>query len=496
MPFPNEHALRLRNPDDFADGSFRRTKGSGEGRVQGVKIPSSMSVIWGKIKGKDKSSDPPIAQALRFPKGSYSAAEAKSFISKNKIKGTFEAASDKKEDCWARRFDNIPSIGKGQITPQGFLKAAATITRTGIFTYRNADGSTRRELRIPEEVFDQKTLDSFKNLPLTDDHPEADVTIDNVSGLMKGMTSERVDRHFDEEIKEDLLETDVIITDKETIRKAQDGKQEVSCGYEVFLDFTPGEYKGERYDAVQRKIKGNHLAIVDSGRAGHKARLHLDSLDAILIENPNSKDNDMKKIKIDGVEFEVSEALFAAHEAHQKKIDENIKNLEKEKEDEKKKCDSLEKEKADLVKERDGMKKKLDSAAPNEEVQAKLDAKDDQIKKLTDENEKFKKDEADRSLAQTISLAKKVFPADFKFDGLSEAEVKREAVSHNVDTDISAKSDEYINVRFDVLLENASDIGAEINKNRDTGGENDAKKKKDAAEKEISEAWKTKPENQ
>ena len=54
MPFKNEHAARLQNPGRFDPKSFRRTKGSGKGTVQGVKIPTTIDVIWAKFKGGSK----------------------------------------------------------------------------------------------------------------------------------------------------------------------------------------------------------------------------------------------------------------------------------------------------------------------------------------------------------------------------------------------------------------------------------------------------------
>lgn len=86
MPYPNEHAARLRNPDDFDPKSFRRTHGSGDGRVQGVKIPETIDVIWGKLKDANKPSDPVIAQALRFPVKNWTEAEARNWLKKNEIK--------------------------------------------------------------------------------------------------------------------------------------------------------------------------------------------------------------------------------------------------------------------------------------------------------------------------------------------------------------------------------------------------------------------------
>jgi hypothetical protein len=95
MPYPNEHAARLRSPDDFDPDSFRRTAG---GRIfNRVDVPSSVGIIWGKLKGSSKPSDPPIVQALRFPTKNWTASAAKGWLRTNKIKYIlFEpAAGDK-----------------------------------------------------------------------------------------------------------------------------------------------------------------------------------------------------------------------------------------------------------------------------------------------------------------------------------------------------------------------------------------------------------------
>lgn len=92
MPYPNEHALRLQPPGIFDPDTFRTTAG---GTLFGgkLKVPATINMIWAKLKGRAKPSDPPILQALRFKKASWTVSAAKSWISKNiKQKGTFEPA--------------------------------------------------------------------------------------------------------------------------------------------------------------------------------------------------------------------------------------------------------------------------------------------------------------------------------------------------------------------------------------------------------------------
>lgn len=65
-----------------------------------------------------------------------------------------------------RRFDNIDH-SEWMTTPferttEGFLKGRAIITCCGVFTYKRADGTLQRELRLPEEVFAPATLESLK----------------------------------------------------------------------------------------------------------------------------------------------------------------------------------------------------------------------------------------------------------------------------------------------------------------------------------------------
>ena len=92
MPFPNEHSARLLNPN-VEHVRVRRTRGSGEGTVQGVKIPTSISVIWFVVKEDGK--EVPKAQALRFPKSRWTEQEARDWLKENKIKSIlFEPASD------------------------------------------------------------------------------------------------------------------------------------------------------------------------------------------------------------------------------------------------------------------------------------------------------------------------------------------------------------------------------------------------------------------
>jgi len=84
MPYPNEHSARLRDPDDFNPKTFRRVSG---GTIYGkIKVPKTIDIIWGKLKGKDKPKDNPIPQALRFPTKNWTVAKAKKWLKDNNVR--------------------------------------------------------------------------------------------------------------------------------------------------------------------------------------------------------------------------------------------------------------------------------------------------------------------------------------------------------------------------------------------------------------------------
>lgn len=168
----------------------------------------------------------------------------------------------------------------------GTLVADALLTRTGVFTYRNPDGSERKEYRPPREVFDQKSLDSFKLVPITDDHPPTMLTANNARQYAVGAVGENVRRAGSH------VAATIAVHDAGTIAKMDAGKSQVSCGYDCELDETPGvSPEGERYDAVQTAIVGNHLAIVHNARAGSTAAVRMDAAvmvaDAVMSADPD-----------------------------------------------------------------------------------------------------------------------------------------------------------------------------------------------------------------
>ena len=115
--------------------------------------------------------------------------------------------------------------------------------------------------RPEEEVFSEETLSSFEGKPITDDHPQEQVTSDNFQIYAKG-NIKNVHRG-DGEYKDFIL-ADLVIWDKELVNKIENGKQAVSVGYSC-------DYEEHGNELWQKDIICNHIAIVDEGRAGEKA---------------------------------------------------------------------------------------------------------------------------------------------------------------------------------------------------------------------------------
>ena len=82
---------------------------------------------------------------------------------------------------------------KFEETTEGYLRGRAKVTNIGVFSYLNSDGSIRRELRLPEEVFDNESLKTLELKPISDDHPnEQIINIDNIKDHQIGSTGGNV----------------------------------------------------------------------------------------------------------------------------------------------------------------------------------------------------------------------------------------------------------------------------------------------------------------
>ena len=156
-------------------------------------------------------------------------------------------------------------------TPEGFLVCLdVPIARTGTQEYLGyelgiEDHSNEVFVvnRTEDEVFSPATIASFEGKCVTEDHPPDSVTPENVTAYNCGH-AQHIRRGTGEQ--NDLLLADLFITDPRLIEAIRNGLREVSCGYDC-------EYSEENGQIFQRRIRGNHVAVVPSGRAGHRVAI-------------------------------------------------------------------------------------------------------------------------------------------------------------------------------------------------------------------------------
>lgn len=185
------------------------------------------------------------------------------------------------------------TISPNQIeTGEGFLICRnVPIARTGSMDYLESElnpaGSSSKMvkvLRSPEEVFSEAALSSFEGKPVTNEHPPELLTPETCSLYAKGHAQNI--RKGEGEWK-DCVMADLHIQDESLIREVQEGKREISCGYECsYSDNGDGTYS-------QHEIRGNHIAVVSRGRAGKNVAI-LDSKKNIEATRPERKGK-MKK---------------------------------------------------------------------------------------------------------------------------------------------------------------------------------------------------------
>ena len=303
-----------------------------------------------------------------------------------------------------QRFDQVTFAATR--TAEGFIRDTPVVGRTGILLYRNADGTERREYRPPEEAFKADSLASLQGKPITIGH-KAYVTAGNaaqVAPVGSVLSAGRQDGNN--------IVADIVIYNLDT------SARELSCGYTLDLDETPGTTpEGEHYDAIQRDIRYNHLAICSKGRAGI-ARLNMDG-SQIIDDEEDKKMAEMTKIRLDsGIEYECAPEV---------KVE----------------IEKMRKDSAEAKKEADKLQAKFDA------LEAEL-AKGKEGRKADAEKAKAHFDEAIKARVELLKVAEahKVANAD----SMTDTEIKT-AVIKAVRGDainLDGKSADYIEAAYDM----------------------------------------------
>ncbi len=308
----------------------------------------------------------------------------------------------------ALRFD-IGTLRPPRRMKNGMLRADGLLTRTGVFEYLNPDGSIRREYRPPDEVFHVDSMESFALAPFTDGHPPEVVTSDNARKYAVGSVGELVRKDGDGT----HVAASVVVFDAATIAKMEAGQVSLSCGYEVDLDEKPGiTPDGERYDAIQRNIRGNHVALVAHARAGESARVRMDG----------------------AVQQEKKETVI---------MSEPVKTEEQK------------------------VTARTDQGTDTSAIRARADQAESDLKKAQEELAALKKTRDDEAAASAlnsvVTRAQKALPNE-RFDGLTKRQVMERTLQGLQGAVPAGESEEYVRARFDLALDAHAKTDAQIAK--------------------------------
>lgn len=326
-------------------------------------------------------------------------------------------------------FDNVAISGTRRTT-DGYLVADVRVARTGIQDYLGSevdpdgklglrDKQIVRVYRPESEVFSEDSMQTYAYRPVTDNHPSESVTADNWKRLSVGQTGGDVARDGD------WLRVPMAIMDSAMIAQVAGGKRQLSMGYTCVLDATPGVTEdGQSYDAIQRNLRMNHLAVVAAARAGASARIG----DGGAVTGTEDKERKMPNITVDGLTIETTDQGAQVIVKLQKQLSDAASDLEKEKKARKEEKDASDREIAQKDAEIVDLGKKILSG----------DAMDAAV----------------AARADLLAVVSKLAPS-LNVKGLSDADIRRSVVVSKFGDSMKEKSDAYIDARFDMMAEGA-----------------------------------------
>lgn len=315
-------------------------------------------------------------------------------------------------------------VGNVRTTSDGYLVGEAKVARTGIQEYLadelgltdRAGDEIIRVYRPEGEVFSKDSLASYAFRPVTIDHPPVMVDAENWKKYSRGQIGADVVRDGE------CVRVPMVLMDMAAIEDWKNGKRELSMGYSAEIVMQAGVTdSGEAYDAIQKNLRMNHLALVSRARGGSQLKLgdNLNedttmALKTIIVDGLSVETTDAGELAIKNLQGKLADAataLSTANTAHQTALADKDKELAK--------------KDAEL----DTLKGKVLSDAD-------LDA-------------------AVKVRADLIATAKTI--ADKDYTGKAPIDIKKLAVTAKLgDAAIEGKSDDYVAARFDILAEDAA----------------------------------------
>ena len=322
-------------------------------------------------------------------------------------------------------------LSDASLSDSGYLEAFARTARTGTQQYLGSevgrpDLAVVTVYRDQAEVFSKRSLQTFSKIPVTNDHPGQPVTAENWKDVAVGTTGDDVLRDGE------YLKIGLKITDASAVKAVNDGKRELSVGYTCVLVWEDGiAPDGTPYQAKQTEITADHVAIVQRGRAGTKARIgDAWGVAPITDHNPQKeKPMTLKTVTVDGIPVEVTDQGAIVIATLQQRLADASKTL-------------TTTEAGHVT-----------ALATKDTELAKKDAEIDDLraKVLTD----AQIDARVKERADLIGIAKSIVDGDYA--GKSADEIRKAAVTAKLgDAVLAGKGEAYIAARFDILADEAA----------------------------------------
>jgi len=366
--------------NDLEDECFLYIAPGGSKDDDGKTVPRDLRKL--PYRDKDGKIDRPhLTNALsRLPQTDLPAGVKKKLIAKAQklLEGLKEQSRTDASDA-VDHYDGS-ALGRVQRTQLGGERIPARLSRTGVLVYRNPDGTKRRELRLPEEVFNADSLATLWSAPVIDiAHHTGMVTPETWRDVSLGHTENvRVDGDF--------IAGELVVQDADALERIDARERtELSCGYTCRLDGPPGVWNGQPYDVIQRHIRYNHVALCppNGGRAGSDVGLRLDQDGNPAPVWCSTEDIDMKIIRLDGKDYEIGsdQHLAKLEELHKAEVTSlAAKHAESEA----------------------ALKKSLD------ELQGRFDARESAAKKAEKDAEEYKREAEEKQKAEKAAQRSKL----------------------------------------------------------------------------------------
>jgi hypothetical protein len=298
---------------------------------------------------------------------------------------------------------NSQSVLK-EINEDGFLiHYKVPIARVGEFIYNsfelaflfdeNRDPNKKIKVYRDLDSFSDKVLSKNKIVPFTNDHPSGGVNIDNASYTVVGDV-------YNFCVEDGVLYADIITRDKDTIKNIEeDGKKEVSIGFEAKYTLLPKTIDGQNYDGLEEIVRINHLSLVNKGKAGSAFKMHAKQEEIPMSEKTFKTD-------FDGIEVDLPyEKLAEVQNSKFTKLEKQIQAKNSESEDRLTKMETM----------LNAIMQKVTKNADDEDKKDDKKDDDDDVENSDDEDDKDDKEMSKNGISNNSvsEVLKRRKPAQF-----------------------------------------------------------------------------------